>query len=83
MKYQRRSTEWINRDKIIQKHINDKNLENNAQARKSSTAANNRNTAEVIQGENKLQTGSQPVENKTEYIYNYGLKTKVYVLKNY
>ena len=83
MKYQRRSTEWINRDKIIQKHINDRNIENNAQAPKSSTAANNRNTAEVIQGENKLQTGSQPVENKTEYIYNYGLKTKVYVLKNY
>ena len=64
IKNQRRSTEWINRKKIIQKHINDKNIENNAQAPKISTAANNRYTTEVIQGENKLQTENQPIENK-------------------
>ena len=49
------------------------------QAPKTSTAANNRNREEVIQGENKLQTGSQPIENKTEYIYDYGLKSKVHM----
>ena len=59
----------MNKQKIIQKHINDKNIDNNTQAPKSSTATNNRNTAEVIQGENKLQTGSQPIENKTGNIF--------------
>ena len=39
------------------------------QAPKTSTAANNRNREEVIQGENKLQTGSQPIENKTGNIF--------------
>ena len=60
-------------------YINDKNIENNTQEPKTSTAENNRNTAEVIQGENNLQTVSQPIENKTEYIYNYGLKSKFYM----
>ena len=64
MKNQIRSTEWINRKKIIQKHISDKNIENNTQAPKISTAANNRYTAEVIQEENKLQTENQPIKNK-------------------
>ena len=50
-------------------YINDKNLENNAQAPKTSTAENNRNTLEVIQGENNLQTGNQPIENKTGNIF--------------
>ena len=50
-------------------YINDKNIENNTQAPKISTAANNRNMAEVIRGENKLQTGSQPIENKIENIF--------------
>ena len=50
-------------------YINDKNIENNTQAPKTSTAASNRNTTEVIQGENKLQTGSQPIENKTGNIF--------------
>ena len=44
-------------------YINEKNIENNTQAPKASTASNSRNTAEVIQGENKLQTWSQPIEN--------------------
>ena len=39
-------------------YINDKNTESNS-----------RNTAEVIQSENKLQTGSQPMENKTGNIF--------------
>ena len=50
-------------------YINDKNIENNTQASKTSTTANNRNITEVIQGENKLQTGSQPIENKTGNIF--------------
>ena len=44
-------------------YINEKSIENNTQAPKASTASNSRNTAEVKQGENKLQTGSQPIEN--------------------
>ena len=44
-------------------HIHEKSIENNTQAPKASTASNSRNTAEVKQGENKLQTGSQPIEN--------------------
>ena len=50
-------------------YINDKNIENNTQAPKASTASNSRNTAEVIQGENKLQRGSQPMESKTGNIF--------------
>ena len=50
-------------------YVNDKNIENNTQAPKASTASNSGNTAEVIQGENKLQTGSQPMENKTGNIF--------------
>ena len=50
-------------------YINDKNIENNTQEPKTSTAENNRNTAEVIQGENNLQTESQPIENKTGNIF--------------
>ena len=50
-------------------YINDKNIENNIQAPKASTAENNRNTAEVRQGENNLQTESQPIENKTGNIF--------------
>ena len=50
-------------------YINDKNIENNTQAPKTSTAENNRITAEVIQGENNLQTESQPIENKTGNIF--------------
>ena len=57
------------RENNSETHINDKNIENNTKAPKSSTAANNRNMAEVIQGENKLQTGSQPIENKTRNIF--------------
>ena len=57
------------RENNSETYINDKNIENNTQAPKSSTAANNRNMAEVIQGENKLQTGSQPIENKTGSIF--------------
>ena len=50
-------------------YVNDKNIENNTQAPKASTASNSRNTAEVIQGENKLQRGSQPMESKTGDIF--------------
>ena len=50
-------------------YINDKNIENNIQAPKTSTAENNSNTAEVRQGENNLQTESQPIENKTRNIF--------------
>ena len=57
------------RENNSETYINDKNIENNTKAPKSSTAANNRNMAEVIQGENKLQTGSQPIENKTVNIF--------------
>ena len=57
------------RENNSETYINDKNIENNTKAPKSSTAANNRNMAEVIQGENKLQTGSQPIENKTGNIF--------------
>ena len=32
-------------------YINEKNIENNTQAPKASTASNSRNTAEIIQGE--------------------------------
>ena len=50
-------------------YVNDMNIESNTQAPKASTAANNRNTAEVTQGENKLQTRNQPIENKAENIF--------------
>ena len=50
-------------------YINDKNIENNTQAPKTSTTANNRYTAEVIQGENKLQTENQPIENKAGDVF--------------
>ena len=52
-----------------QLYIYNKNIKNNTQAPKTSFATNNRNTAEVIQGGNKLQTGSQPIENKTGNIF--------------
>ena len=45
------------------------NIESHTQAPKTSTTANNRNMAEVTQGENKLQTGNQPIENKAGNIF--------------
>ena len=73
-----RKTEISEKTNRINKHtennsktwyINDKNIENNTQAPKTSTTANNRYTAEVIQGENKLQTENQPIENKAGDVF--------------
>ena len=66
-------SEKINRmnkqKKKLKTYINDMNSESNTEAPKTSTTASNRNTAEVTQGENILQTGNQPIENKAGNIF--------------
>ena len=53
-------------------YINDKNIENNTQAPKTSTTANNRYTAENKENKENRKQGRG-------CIYNYGLKLKVYM----
>ena len=50
-------------------YINEKNIVNNTQVPQTPTAANNRYTAEVMQGQNKLQPQNRQLENKAGKIF--------------
>ena len=50
-------------------YINEKNIVNNTQVPQTPIAANNRYTAEVMQGQNKLQPQNRQLENKAGKIF--------------
>ena len=51
---------------LCPKNHNDKNIEDNKEAPRTSTATKNKNTVGITQGGNKLQTGNQSIETRQE-----------------